>query len=351
MYCTNCGALLDKEAKFCTHCGMQVVADFDARDTANPENTANSASSPAASNDLTQPLSSDETKQILEDNGEAFAAQEVTDDLDDSGLFVDNTSMNEAFLVADNAPTEYIPAAANAPVSAVAARQAASPRRDRSTIIAAVATAVLVLATCAVLAIIFWPSEKSDENMVQPPSEKAAPAAPKTDTKDAKTKTSEIKPDTGKDESTVPALDYYEKLNEIYISIGGYDDAVRNCSSDFNENYLKSDMNTRNELANSAATIESDLLQLKNDIAAMTVPSDSPYSDDYKNMTTLAEDLYQRIHVINRAWSKANSYGANSKDHDDEIKEILKSVYDSTNKNKYFEEFNALYPKAQPTKR
>lgn len=159
MYCTNCGALLDKEAIFCPSCGMRVAVDFDARDTANPENTANSASSPAASNDLTQPLSSDETKQILEDNGEAFAAQEVTDDLDDSGLFVDNTSMNEAFLVADNAPTEYIPAAANAPVSAVAARQAASPRRDRSTIIAAVAIAVLVLATCAVVAIIFGPAK------------------------------------------------------------------------------------------------------------------------------------------------------------------------------------------------
>ena len=272
MFCTSCGALLDKEAIFCPSCGMRVAVDFDARDTANPENTANSASSPAASNDLTQPLSSDETKQILEDNGEAFAAQEVTDDLDDSGLFVDNTSMNEAFLVADNAPTEYIPVAANAPVSPVVVRQAAAPRRDRNTIIAAVAIAVIVLATCAVLAIIFWPSEKPNEVAVQPSVEKPAPAAPKTDTKDAKTETPEIKPDTSKDNPSAPALDYYKKLSEIYISIGGYDDAVRLCSSDFNENYLKPDMSKRNELANSAATTEADLLQLKDDMREALKP-------------------------------------------------------------------------------
>ncbi|WP_298579152.1 zinc ribbon domain-containing protein [uncultured Olegusella sp.] len=348
MFCTNCGALLDKEAKFCPSCGMQVVADFAARAAANP---AKPASSPDASNDLTQSLPHDESKQILENNHEAFATQEVVDVQDDSGLFVDTTSLDETFLMEDNAPTEYIPVAANAPVSPVVVRQAAAPRRDRNTIIAAVAIAVIVLATCAMLAIIFWPSEKPNEVAVQPPVEKPGPAAPKTDAKGAKTEMPEIKPDTSKDEPAVPALDYYKKLSEIYISIGGYDDAVRLCSSDFNENYLKPDMNKRNELANSAATIEADLLQLKNDIAALAVPRDSPYSDDFKNMTTLAEDLYQRIHVINRAWSKANSYGVNSKDHDDEIKEVLKSVYDSNNKNKYFEEFNALYPKAQPTKK
>lgn len=348
MYCTNCDALLDEQAKFCPNCGTRVAVDFAVQAVANP---VNPASKPATSNDLTQPLSSDESKQMLEDNRKAFAAQEAVDGLDDSGLFVDNTSLDETFLTADNAPTEYVPVAANAPVSPVVARQAATPRRDRNTIIAAVAIAVIVLATCAVLAIIFWPSEKPNESVVQPPVEKPAPAAPKTDANDSKTETPEIKTDTKKDEPQVPAVDYYKKLSEIYISIGGYDDAVRICSSDFNENYLKPDMNKRNELANSAATIEADLIQMKNDIAALAVPSDSPYNDDFKNMTTLAEDLYQRIHVINRAWSKANSYGANSKDHDDEIKDVLKSVYDSSNKNKYFEEFNALYPKAQPTKK
>ncbi|ERI05855.1 zinc ribbon domain-containing protein [Atopobium sp. oral taxon 810] len=348
MYCTNCDALLDEQAKFCPNCGTRVAVDFAVQAVANP---VNPASKPATSNDLTQPLSRDESKQILEGNHEAFAAQEAADGQDDLGLFVDTTNLDETFLMEDNAPTEYIPVAANAPVSPVVVRQAATPRRDRNTIIAAVAIAVIVLATCAVLAIIFWPSEKPNESVVQPPVEKPAPAAPKTDAKDAKTETPEIKPDTSKDEPSVPALDYYKKLSEIYISIGGYDDAVRLCSSDFNENYLKPDMSKRNEFANSAATIEADLIQLKNDIEALAVPRDSPYSDDFKNMTTLAEDLYQRIHVINRAWSKANSYGANSKDHDDEIKEVLKSVYDSNNKNKYFEEFNALYPKAQPTKK
>lgn len=138
----------------------------------------------------------------------------------------------------------------------------------------------------------------------------------------------------------------YSSLSTCYDHLSSYDQDIADAADDFNANYMSTDMSTRNLSAYSANTVYTNVTSEYNYLKGLSVPSTSEYYGTYNNLLTCYYDCQQRISVICEAWDISLSY-ADPTGHSDEIcKPLARDRVNNTNK--YYTEFQSVYPNAKP---
>lgn len=138
-------------------------------------------------------------------------------------------------------------------------------------------------------------------------------------------------------------IEYGTQLLAIYDAMSGLDSRIGTCANEFNNNYAKPDRSLRQGYANSAQQLESDIQAQITKLDKLKAENNSAYATDTQHVSELLNDLYNRIHVINRAWTNSLSYSNPQYYKDSIIAPITADNVDGNNK--YYTHFKENYEK------
>ncbi|MCI8469675.1 MAG: serine/threonine protein kinase [Eggerthellaceae bacterium] len=208
---------------------------------------------------------------------------------------------------------------------------------------AAIMGAAIVIACCIVLTIRPWepwplPETGGD---AESPASAELPEDARTGDDKSSSGTQEEKGDSGTALSQRD-IEITLQLQELCNQAGSYDKQIGEAASLFNSTYLSaSDIRQRN--ASSASTLASTLEQQVKDLKQWNLLGSSACYQPWQQVCELYDCLYQRISVIDQAWSLSLRY-SNPADHQSEILEPLTRDKDESGNNRYYARFQELLP-------
>lgn len=85
--------------------------------------------------------------------------------------------------------------------------------------------------------------------------------------------------------------------------LNSLDDRIRDVASDFNKYVKDGSGSSQRSAAQTAFTVQDQVSSSASNLDAISVPSSSPYYDDYQSMQVCYDDLQNRIDCIAESWS------------------------------------------------
>lgn len=307
-FCGECGAPLKEGQKYCAVCGRRVEPLETNPQQGNPINQA-----PTVPQPIVLPTANQTPPH-------AYQPTEPR-----------ATSYEYAF----TQPTDEMPAIQKQHVFRQPEQKDQLEKKPTKSIIVGIVVGLLVIAALVLGFLAFNPF-KSQDNSSQPTQE---------DTNHLEETTKQESTTT----SAVPSEEkIYQNLLNYYQDLAGFDQEISTAADNFNSNYLKEDMVTRNRYATSALELQSKLKEAQQSLTQYAVPSSSINYHHYTDMLACYEACLNRINVICEAWDNSLSYD-DPEGHEEEILAPLRSNNGAGSSN-YLQQFDELYPNAQPAR-
>lgn len=365
-FCGSCGAPVKPGARFCARCGAPIEAAApETAETALMDPVAEAPATPQAATPAPDGGPAQETRampQAATSESEDFAAQETR-------AMPQATSRPPASGFAAPGSTARMPpvaAQATGPQQRVyssQARPAAPMDAQKKGLIAGIVAAVVVIVVLVALFVVpalanrgqsagttVASSVASSQNADDSSQSSATDASSSSDA--AGSSSSSAAAATSSSSSSASAADEatYQALLAAYDDMGSADQAISACATTFNSVYLSSDFDRRIDAANEANSVQQEVSGILQDLQGLGVSSGSPYYGDYTVLLQLQNDLQHRIDVICEAWDIDLQYQDDAKSFESTITEPLGR--DKVNgSNKYKQDFDKVYPTAQPQQR
>ena len=296
-FCTGCGSPMTECQKFCTTCGKSVDSRTPATyaNTTSPQaNSLRSASDPVAN---AAPGSSSSKRIVFATLFTLISVIALVAILFATGVFkASDTSSEEADIPSSEKQTEQ--------------------------------------------------SEQSDETLEpdnQTQTDNTATSASESPATSADSTTTSSEPTLDRSESAA-----YDKLLVLYDDLGNFDQRITEAAQRFNENYLSPDYETRFLYAEEAENLLADINKSYGDLYSTTVSPHSPNASVHEALDICYEDCVQRISVISEAWNISLSCEDPSIYRDEILAPIARDNENGVNR--YYAEFQEVYPTAQPVK-
>ena len=157
----------------------------------------------------------------------------------------------------------------------------------------------------------------------------------------------QVEPGTGGRASDgMSDADAYKVLAKAYDAAADYDARVSDCASDFNALYKTGSESARQSKATVASSLKSQIRSDWKELENLDIPFWSKNIEAWEDLCLCYEYLYNRIDVIDRAWTIDLKYD-NEKDiekHESEILSPIQADNGAGGKNKYLTLFKELYP-------
>lgn len=309
-FCTQCGSPLEKNQNFCTHCGHAV-------DTT-----------------MVIPTTS---QQAAKDNQNADATMVMPAAASTTAASVQQTySQPDPHASGVSESTPHQPTASNENQ-----KQPMNAKTKRNIMIGIIiALGVIILALVGFLIFSNLTNNKTDETSQQTTTQE--------EQKQASSQADSTSSSTQATSTATSARDkaIYNDLITYYNNLETYDSKISTAATNFNNNYLKKDSSLRSRYKSDATSLLNAISADYNALFDLNVSSSSEYYDCYDKLLTCYYDCKMRISVICDSWSNSLRY-SDPTGHETEICEPLERDRVDGN-NKYYTEFNQLYPSAQP---
>lgn len=312
-FCTQCGKLLKDDERFCTSCGAPVTDDDQVSQAQEDAPFAENAPAPdavsGADATATQPQPADVTVQSAHQPAPAPQPEVGT---------------TQQWAAANAAAQQPIP---------TAAPQAGTPTapKNNNALFIGIIAALVVVIIALVAFFMIKPFDKGTDDSKGTTIEKV-----------------KIDDDDARDAATISEQNVYDQLSSYYSRLSDLDQQVRDCATTFNTYYLKDDRSSRQSASDAAEALEDQISDLKDEVEDLDVPIDSQNYSSWKDITTLYDDLENRIDVICDAWEISLEYSSPTNHKDEIVAPLARDNVAGTNDNKYRLDFEDRYPGAAP---
>lgn len=140
----------------------------------------------------------------------------------------------------------------------------------------------------------------------------------------------------------------YAQLLAHYEQLGSFDERISAVASDFNANYLSSDLSVRQASLATASALQSEISTQSAALAALVLADGSAYTDTKNTLQELYNDLANRIRVLVEAWQASVDAGDTPNNAAETISSILSADNLSNGVNQYKSDFDTRYPSSAP---
>lgn len=324
-FCTHCGSKLESSANFCTSCGSPVSNGQDSP----------IASSESVSQEKTTSL---EGLDIMASGEPAAAESSSAQETHQMGYSPSSIAPLPRVESSTSTPRSYRQPAPDQRLAQSGSRSA-DGKKTGLIIAVAVLAVLLVIAIAFVAFNAFAGSSSSDGESSQTQTQQDDSTASQGSPSDQDEKASSD-PTSSEDRAI------YRDLSSYYDDLGVFDERISKVADTFNSTYLVKSMSKRQDAAEDAFDLYSQVSEAYYEVSDYSVPSSSEYYASYNDIVTCYYDCLMRIQFICSAWDNSLSY-ADPKGHSDEICEPLARVRVNGD-NKYLTDFESLYPDAKP---
>ena len=376
-FCTSCGKKLEEGMKFCVACGTP-VAGTDAADADSGAEEAlaslapKAEEAPAADADATTVVPTpDEVPAAAAEPKPAPEPAAATTLLETPAQ--PTVAAQPAAAAAQTQPQAYVPPAqttqqfpaaqpipATAPTAAYVDETATAipagtkPEANR-VLIGIIAALVGILIAVGVIFIVkpfgtastgeqTTASESSDSKSSK--SDDAEEADDADDEAEADDESEDAKEENQTE--TVDETANYNNLTAFYNQLSGLDSEVRSAAATFNAHYLDSSYASRKSYSDAASNLSSRISSLKGQVDALQISSSSKYYTNWQDISTLYNDLLQRIEVMCDAWAIDLSSDNPASNKTAILAPISRDNVAGTNDNQYRLDYEQRYAGAQP---
>lgn len=294
-FCLNCGSPLSEDLAFCTGCGAPVKNE----DVPQSSDAAHGNDSPG----------SDVAQGATQGAVQAVPTQAT--------------------------PNPFTHTAAQPVVPATAQPVSAQPNAAKNKMILIIGVvAIAVIAVVIILFALGHSPSRGGSGVVDTGAMNASEAS--SDASSASSATSANEALTPEQENAIP----------IYERMGALDARISACATEFNQNCLNPDRALRERCAQAAEEALEEAMGIQTTISALSSGGAHELGDYTGHLRELGQDLYNRINVIDEAWSRSLEF-SDPAAHESYI--IAPIVADSDGSdNKYYRHFKDNYPNWNP---